>query len=232
MGHYNNDFLFWKTICAKHNPLSVLELGAGTGRLAPIFIKNKYNYMGIDISPDYVDFANQKYNNHFHKYDFVDFNLDRRFDLIFIGFNSLSYLQSKTDQKSFFQSVKRHLSINNGVFIIDIFNPITEQIYRDPNKKEYVCDYYDTLWNKKIKIYEYIQYNEVKDILNIKWEYVDCNNLLIDVYKFQMKVFFPSYLSQIIVDNGFAISVFFGDYDMGKFEEGSQQQIYACNLNV
>lgn len=40
---------------------AVLDLGCGTGELAPIFIKSGYDYSGVDIEPERIEFARKTY---------------------------------------------------------------------------------------------------------------------------------------------------------------------------
>src|SRR5688500_12238875 len=48
----------------------LLDLGCGTGELAPIFIKAGYNYAGIDIEPERIEYARKTYRQgEFHVMD-------------------------------------------------------------------------------------------------------------------------------------------------------------------
>lgn len=48
----------------------LLDLGCGTGELAPIFIKAGYSYAGIDIEPERIEYARKTYRQgEFHVMD-------------------------------------------------------------------------------------------------------------------------------------------------------------------
>ena len=91
-----DDIEFWKLIFSDNN-LKILELGSGTGRLAQPIIKEGLNYTGLEISSKYVSYANLKFPflNPFVQGDMRNFNLNQKFDVIFIGFNSFLHLLSK-----------------------------------------------------------------------------------------------------------------------------------------
>ena len=63
-----------------------------------------------------------------------DFKLNKFFDLIIIPFNSLLHLLTNNEISDCFASVLSHLS-DDGYFILDIFVPDPELLYRNPNKK-------------------------------------------------------------------------------------------------
>ena len=55
-----DDIEFWKNILL-HPQKKVLELAAGTGRLAKPLLREKSMYKGLELSHEYVDFANSKF---------------------------------------------------------------------------------------------------------------------------------------------------------------------------
>ena len=56
-----DDIEFWKSELLKTSTEKILELGAGTGRLAGPLAKEGADYTGIDISKDYVRYAQHKF---------------------------------------------------------------------------------------------------------------------------------------------------------------------------
>ena len=115
-----NDIEFWKSLFSNPDK-TILEFAAGTGRLAVPLIREGLSYTGIEISPDYVKYA---YNEHnlqsiiCNDMRFVD--LEKKFDYLFIGFNSFSHLLNSSDVSSFFDTVKHHMH-KKSHFYIDVF---------------------------------------------------------------------------------------------------------------
>jgi SAM-dependent methyltransferase len=64
----------------------ILDLGCGTGELAPIFIKAGYGYAGIDIEPERIEFARKTYRQgEFHVMDASHLKYpDEHFDQILV----------------------------------------------------------------------------------------------------------------------------------------------------
>ena len=117
----------------------VLELAAGTGRLGLPILKREHTYTGIELSPDFVKCARTKLEPFQSQADFIegdmrDFDLDRQFQFIFIGFNSIFHLLTNNDIKSFFKCVHAHLA-DSGTFLIEYMKFITKNLkYRFKDK--------------------------------------------------------------------------------------------------
>jgi len=74
----------------------VLELAAGTGRLAELIIDLGLDYTGIDTSNEFLNIAIEKVGNRatFLQDDMRQFDLGQQFNFIFIGFNSFLHNHS------------------------------------------------------------------------------------------------------------------------------------------
>ena len=113
----------------------VLELAAGTGRLAIPILEKGYTYVGIDNSPEFVAWAVKKLKTYEERGKIVledkeNFALNQNFEFIFIGFNSLFHLTTNKQIHSCFKNVRDHLT-DTGTFLIDCFVPDPEFLYRD-----------------------------------------------------------------------------------------------------
>ena len=121
-----DDIEFWKNILLPHNN-SILELAAGTGRLALPLIREGYDYVGLELSEDYCSFANKKLKKFTDKKliyqgDMRSFDLDEKYDNIFIPFNSLLHLLYEEDFILSLDCIKKHMHQNSKLYI-DIFVP-------------------------------------------------------------------------------------------------------------
>mgnify|MGYP003707538569 CR=1 FL=1 len=72
-----------------------MELACGTGRLANSLVRDGADYTGLELSPDFADLAKKKLNQYCNTPTIVtgdmrNFQLNKTFDLIFIGVNWLS----------------------------------------------------------------------------------------------------------------------------------------------
>ena len=88
----------------------VLEMAAGTGRLALPIIERGINYTGIELSSFFTKFARKKLAKfgdlaQVLEGDMRKFDLGMQYRFIFIGFNSIFHLLNNEDVASFFSCV-------------------------------------------------------------------------------------------------------------------------------
>jgi SAM-dependent methyltransferase len=104
---------------------TALELGIGTGRIALPLHERGIRVHGIDASQAMLARLKAKpHGDHLplHTGSFASFDLEQRFNLIYVVFNTFFALLTQEEQVTCFQSVGRHL-IADGVFLIDAFVP-------------------------------------------------------------------------------------------------------------
>jgi SAM-dependent methyltransferase len=106
-----------------------LELGIGTGRMAlPLAAKGVEVY-GIDASPAMVEKLRERPGSESINVtmgDFADVNVDGKFALVFIVFNTFFALLTQDEQVRCFRNVAEHLT-EDGVFLIEAFVPDVER---------------------------------------------------------------------------------------------------------
>jgi SAM-dependent methyltransferase len=103
----------------------VLELGIGTGRVALPLVARGTEVHGIDSSEAMVAKLREKPGGDritVSMGDFADFDLGKRFRLIFVAFNTLFALPDQEAQLSCFSAVSRHL-LPAGRFLVEAFVP-------------------------------------------------------------------------------------------------------------
>ena len=100
----------------------VLELAAGTGRLAQLILDLGLDYTGIDTSNEFLNMAIEKYGDRaaFHQNDMSQFDLDQQFNFIFIGFNSFLHNLTDKDASQCLRSVYDHLTDDGDVFYFSL----------------------------------------------------------------------------------------------------------------
>lgn len=117
-------------IILMHNPeaIEVLELACGTGTMALSLEElDCYNITATDLSSQMIDIARQKAievnsNVNFFPMNFLDIHADRKFDIVFMVFDSINYLHSPDDLIELHHQVKRILN-PDGIFIYDFTTP-------------------------------------------------------------------------------------------------------------
>ncbi len=203
----------------------ILELACGTGRLT-IPIKEKgYSITGVDISEDMVMEARKKAREKkidikLQIADIRNFDLNCKFSLIILPFNSICHLHDYESIFSCLKCVKKHLT-NDGRFIIDVFNPSFEHLTRDKDSRTLIGEY--ALNNQNIKITETNIYNHSDQINYIKWHY-DIDGIE-TTENLNMRMFFPQELDNYLKCSGFKIEEKYGAFDKSEFKSNSEKQI-------
>jgi ubiquinone/menaquinone biosynthesis C-methylase UbiE len=116
--------------CARRFGGPVLELAAGTGRIALPMAQAGMDVTGLDFSPGMVKLgkakaAAAKCSLRFVRGDMRRFNLGRKFRFIYIPFRSFQSLHTIAEQRACLACVRRHLA-PGGRLVVNIFDPRLE----------------------------------------------------------------------------------------------------------
>lgn len=138
----------------------VLELAVGTGRIAIPLAQRGLNVTGVDISTGMIAELQKKSTAVTTLVgDMRDIALPETFDLVYIIFNGISYLQTLKDQVATLKNAARHLKAG-GVLVIETFIPRVHEIVGDNRapfalEEDYIgYDEYDRI-NQKLVSYQY-----------------------------------------------------------------------------
>ena len=105
---------------------TILDLACGTGTLLSMLTMDGYTVEGLDLSEEIIEIAREKAKiNHFkipfHVADMIDFNLNKKFNMITCFFDSINFIEKTEDVNKMLSCVKKHLK-PKGYFIFDIFS--------------------------------------------------------------------------------------------------------------
>jgi SAM-dependent methyltransferase len=214
----------------------VLELACGTGRITIPLAEQGIDIAGLDISEPMLSYAKKKAKEkgvtiEWVKADCRNFKLDRKFNLIFLPFNSIAHLQDLESIESCFSCVKMHLK-DEGRFIIDIFNPRLDILIRDSAARYPVAEYPDPDGNGTVVITENNIYDAAAQINRIKWYYKVSGKPDEVVKELNMRIFYPRELNELLHYNGFKIEAKFGDYNESPFTSKSPKQLAICKVRI
>ena len=205
----------------------VLEVASGTGRLSKYITDLGLPYTGIDNSQSFLDVSIENLGSRgtFLLRDMRDFHLNKKFDFIFIGFNSFLHNLTDKDAVSCLASIKAHLS-DGGLFLLSIFQPDHSFLYRD----EYLYEartFFD-YQGKKCRMMERNSFDDETQINSLTWQLEIDGNLSEDTYSFKQRMYYPHKMDLLFQETGLSIQEKFGDWEMNPLDEESPLQIYIC----
>ena len=131
--------------------LSILDVGCGFGDLNRYLselidqddiILKRYNYVGIDISKSFYDYAQKEYkgnkNIEFMHGNVLDLNLNRNYDITLIS-GTLNYRMDNIDNYQYVEQILKKLLKVSGIVVIDFLSDkveykLEELFYYNPSR--------------------------------------------------------------------------------------------------
>ena len=210
-----------------------LEVACGTGRITIPLAEKGIHITGLDASEAMLAQARQKASQRnvtipWIRADCRVFQLNQKFHLIFIPFNSITHLHDLESLEAFFSCVRAHLT-NRGKFIIDVFNPRLDILLRDPERRYPVAEYADPGGRGRVIVTENNVYDTASQINRIKWYYKIEGEEKERVIENNMRILFPQELDELLHYNGFSIEAKFSNYDQSPFLPASPKQLIVCS---
>ena len=227
-----SDLQFYKKWLPKNKDAKILELCCGTGRLTIPIAKDRYNICGVDYTLSMLEQAKVKASEvglgiNFIEADIRTLNLQEKFDLIFMPFNSIHHLYKNEDLFKTLKGIKNHLKAE-GFFLLDCFNPNIQYIVKGEKEQKVIAEY-TTNDERKVLIKQAMFYENATQINRIKWHYF-INDKFHSVQNMDMRLFFPQELDSYLEWAGFNVIHKFGSFEEAAFNDHSEKQIYVLAL--
>lgn len=230
MNNNLSDLPFYTKWLPKHKEAKILELCCGTGRLTIPIAKEGYAITGVDFTPSMLAQAKAKaleagLTIPFIEADIRTLDLQEKFDLIFIPFNSIHHLYQNDDLFQALQCVKSHLK-EDGLLLLDCFNPNIRYIVEAEKEQQQIASY-TTQDGREVVIKQTMRYESKTQINRIEWHYY-INGTFDSVQNLDFRLYFPQELDAYLERCGFSIIHKFGDFQEGAFTDDSEKQVFVC----
>lgn len=216
----------------------VLELACGTGRaLIPIAQKG-VKITGLDISTGMLNIARKKIerleksikaNIEIIQGDMKQFELKKKFSLVFIAFRSFQCLLTKKEQGSCLECVNKHLE-DNGLFILDLFTPRHDYLAQI-KRSMYLSKIYDKENDIYITRRSEDEYDLAKQTLKEDrfYEWTDKKGKFHrHIWTFKLLYLFRFEVELLLEKCGFKVENVFGDFDKSPYNYYSGEQIFIA----
>ena len=124
---------------------SVLELASGSGVMANLLTSKGYDVIASDISKDMKNSSKSNYDGKYIILNMIDYNLDKKFDLILCIVDSINYLY-EDELDRFFDCAYKHLN-DNGRIIFDMHSLERLKEFKDEYIEEGYIDSIPYQWS-------------------------------------------------------------------------------------
>jgi len=216
----------------------VLELACGTGRVLFPIAREAVKITGLDISQGMLDVARKKlavledkYKNNVElvRADMTDFDLKKKFALIYIPFRSFQGLLTKSNQGKCLERARDHL-MEGGTFILDLFAPLHKYLAME-HRREYMGIFLDRENGVPVTHWAETSWNLAEQTLRSDWyyEWTDKEG------RFQRQVwcleigYLFRYEAELLLEkHGFKVKDVFGGFKKEPYNYYSGEQIFVC----
>jgi SAM-dependent methyltransferase len=213
----------------------ILELACGTGQLTVAVASAGLPIVGLDLSPTMLNTARERTATRKLSIEYVlgdmrNFDLGRKFALIFIARNSLLHLHSTEDLLAAFLSVRRHMA-PGGIFAFDVFNPNVRLLARPPGQRFPVFQV-ETESFGKLSVEETTDYDPATQVGRGRWYISVPGKPDAWVLNLELRNIFPQELPLLLAAGSFHLKSRMGDLFETPFDPTSRLQVCLCQATV
>jgi SAM-dependent methyltransferase len=213
----------------------VLELACGTGQLTVPIASAGLATAGIDTSAPMLNrererAAAAKVSVEYLLGDMRNFDLGRRFGLIFILRNSLLHLHSTEEILAAFAVVRRHLA-PDGIFAFDIFNPNVRMLASPAGQRLSVFQV-ETESFGTLSVEGTNDYDCAAQVNRGHWYVSAQGKPDVWIFPLALRSIFPQELPLLLAAGGFDLGSRAGDLYQTPFDSTSRLQVCLCQAAV
>lgn len=233
---FTEDVPMYVTLAAQAGKnASVLEFGAGTGRVMIPLLEAGHRVVGVDLSRGMLDIAAQRIAQspkakrasfELIEADTRSLALNEKFDMVFIALNTFLHSLTREDQLATLRSAQAHLRAG-GSLVVDL--PPNDELANQPD--DGVFDLEASLIDPETqshiekfvasRVFWAAQEQELKyrveETINGKTHSQTVSFRLRHVFKHEMEL--------LLAQAGFARWEWFGDYALGPYSDTSRRMI-------
>ena len=218
---------------ARQRAGGVLALACGSGQLIVPVASTGISATGLDQSSKMLLAARRRAAASGARVEFVDgdmrnFDLGRRFSLIFVARNSLLHLSEPDEFAAFFSSVRRHLK-PDGVLAFDIFNPSLQLLSRPSGERFHVMRAISPV-HGELTVEATNDYDRLSQVNRATWFISTTEQRDAWVVPLHLRSVFPQELLALLAANGVHLLRRDGDLFGGPFTSTSTSQVCQCRL--
>lgn len=215
----------------------VLELGAGTGRVALEIARAGCDVVAVEPVAAMLARASEKAERlpkaararlTLKKGDARRVRLRARFPLIIAPFNVLMHLYTQRDLERALATVRHHLA-PRGRFVFDVSMPDLRAMVRSPGRLYRGPRVVHPTTGKAFEYFESFEYDALREVQLVSMVFQSVEELSdLRVLPLSQRQFFPEELSILLHYNGFRVGARWGDFDRSPLTGESESQILVA----
>ncbi|MFO0745279.1 MAG: class I SAM-dependent methyltransferase [Myxococcota bacterium] len=238
------ELAWWRAACAGAGVAAglgeVLELGAGSGRLAIALARGGLRVTALDRSPAML--ARGRANAagveracdiRWVEADMTGFTLDRRFEVVVMALNTLLHLHHRAQHAALFAAIHQHLR-PGGRLALSVVSPDPRTLARAPSHRLSMTDgaAFDPEEGQPLSIEETIAYDHATQCTRgaFRFSYPGRRDFL--VVPVDLRMLYPAELEALLHHHGFDVVRRDGDWDGSPFTADSLVQNLVCRART
>jgi SAM-dependent methyltransferase len=233
------DVMFYRELARRLPPdAPILDLGAGSGRLALPLARDGHPVVALDQSPAMLERLRQRIQRapaavasriDPQMGDLRTFELGRRFGLTVAAFNVVEHLYTRVEVAAFLARVAEHLE-PDGLLAFDVQLPDPRWLSRDPERRWARTRFTHPTTGKQIVYSTNHDYDPVTQIALIRIYYEPVDGGPTRVVKLSQRKFFPAELEALLATSGFRLVERYGDFGGAELDGAAVSQVLVCKL--
>lgn len=231
------DVQFYVDLC-RESGNSVLELGAGTGRVSIPLAKAGISVAGVEIAESMLAQARRKSARlprtaaslNWIQGDLTTVRLDRKFPLVLSPFNVWMHLYTREAFALAMETVRAHLA-PGGLFVFDVLNPCPEALARDPERVFRGRKFKHPADGRFYHYAESFRYDALSQVqrIFIFTQPEGCPDEA-ETTEIAHRQYFPQELEALLYYNGFEVVERWGGFSREPLDEDSESQVLVTRL--
>ncbi|HEX4452747.1 MAG TPA: methyltransferase domain-containing protein, partial [Kofleriaceae bacterium] len=232
------DVTFYRELAKKSGDGGpILDLGAGSGRVAIALARDGHDVVAVDRSPSMLAKLRERVaalpaavagRVRIVEGDLCTFSVKGTFPLAIAAFNTVEHLYTRGEVAALLARVASHLG-PTGRFAFDVQLPDMAWLLRDPNKRWAKTRFTDPTTGRPMLYSTNHDYDPVGQIalIRIYYEPLDGKGPA-KIVKLSQRKFFPAELEALVAHSGFRMVERYGDFAWQPLESGAESQVLIC----
>ncbi|HOO72068.1 MAG TPA: class I SAM-dependent methyltransferase [Spirochaetota bacterium] len=224
----NDDIIFIKSLIGINNSdISILDIGCGTGEHLGILSKNGARCVGLDISPEMLAIAQNRFpeNISFIQSDMRDFDYYEEFDLVLSLFGSMNYMIEDSDLEQVLWNIWRAMK-PGGTGIIEIWHnlPVQKIKKKEPaSVSQTKCN--DLVIDRK-RGFSLLPFQD-RTVVEVNYTYDLAGGNVSKIIRDRhiMRSFSKTEITRFLNESGFSVKAIYANFRKELFDQNSARMI-------